>query len=121
MARPRIELTDEQIAQLEKLAAHLTMDQIADFFGMHANTLRRRMHSNARVLIAYKKGRAAAIDIAASSLFELVKAKNITAIIFYLKTQAGWRETEHIPASSEISKLSDRELQKRRGKIGLAG
>lgn len=121
MARPRIELTDEQITQIEKLARHMTMDQIADFFGIHANTLRRRMQEDPRVKVAYKKGEASAIDDAGSSLLDLVKEKNVTAIIFFLKTRARWRETDHVPAASEISKLTDRELQKRRAKIGLAG
>lgn len=119
MSRPRGALTAEQIAQLEKLAAHLTLEQIADFFNVSSRTLRRRMHNDARILSAYKKGRAAAIDEVARSLLDLAKAKNLTAIIFYLKTQAGWRETEAAPDTSDISKLSDRELEKRRERVGL--
>lgn len=118
----RIDLTDEQIVQLSRLARYLTTDQIADVFGFTDRTLRKKMHNDPRIRSAYKRGKARAIRSVARSLITMAtKGKNVSAAIFYLKTQAGWRETEHIPASSEISKLSDRELQKRRGKIGLAG
>lgn len=92
--RPRKELTKEQVEQVGKLAAVLNMDQIADFLGLSERTLRRRFHDDPRVLSAYEKGKAQAIAGVATNLIQQARAGNMTAAIFYLKTQAGWKETD---------------------------
>lgn len=99
MARPRKDITNEQVAQIEKLAAVLTQEQIGDFLGMSDRTLRRRLLDDERVLSAYQKGRAASIAGVATNLLKQARDGNTTAAIFYLKTQAGWKET----AAHEIS------------------
>lgn len=42
----------------------------------------------------YKKGRAKAIDSVAQGLLQQAREGNMAAAIFFLKTQAGWRETQ---------------------------
>lgn len=59
---------------------------IAAKFGISVNTLRKYYK---RELDA---GKAEAIADAATRLFKKVQEDNLTAIIFYLKTQAGWSE-----------------------------
>lgn len=92
--RPRTELTEGQIAELETLAAVLNQDQIADYMGIPARTLRAVLSRDELVSAAYKKGRAKAIGRVAQSLLRSATDGNTTAQIFYLKTQAGWKETE---------------------------
>lgn len=92
--RPRTELTDAQITELETLAAVLTQDQISDYMGIPARTLRAIMSRDESVSAAYKKGKARAIGRVAQSLLRSASEGNTTAQIFYLKTQAGWKETE---------------------------
>ena len=92
--RPRKELTEAQIAELETLAAVLTQDQISDYMGIPARTLRAIMARDESVSAAYKKGKAKAIDRVAQSLLLNAAEGNTTAQIFYLKTQAGWKEKE---------------------------
>jgi hypothetical protein len=41
---------------------------------------------------AIKKGAAEGIIVASSKLFQMVKGGNLGAVIFYLKSRAGWRE-----------------------------
>ncbi|MDO5058571.1 MAG: hypothetical protein Q4D82_01355 [Neisseria sp.] len=48
------------------------------------------------VSASYKKGRAKAVASVAQSLLKQAKNGNVTAQIFYLKTQAGWRETQTV-------------------------
>lgn len=111
MGRPRKVLTDEQVGQIEKLAPVMTQAQIADFFGISDRTLRQRLADDERVSAAYKKGRATAIGMAGSNLLSLVRDRNLGAICFYLKTQAGWNETQVVKVDSEkIKDLSDAEL-----------
>jgi hypothetical protein len=99
MARPRKTLTDDQVAQVEKLAAVLNQEQIADVLGIHDATLRRRMKDDPRVLRAYKKGRASAASKIAASLLQKALAGDTTSAIFYLKTQCGWRESKETDTS----------------------
>lgn len=92
--RPETVLTDEQIAEIEILAKDLTIEQIADYFGIGSSTFYRIKQKDPRVSMAYKKGRTIGIKHVASKLMVLIDQGDITAIIFYLKTQAGW-STDH--------------------------
>jgi predicted transcriptional regulator len=100
MARPRKDLTEEQIAQVRKLAAVLTMEQIADFLGISEQTLRRRFQDDPRVLEAYKKGKGEALAGVATNLIQQAREGNTTAAIFYLKTQGGWREKSEVDVTT---------------------
>lgn len=92
--RPPVVLTDSQIIELQALSAVLTKAQVADYFGICENTLREIEKRQPEVSEAYKKGRVRQIAKMGSNLVQLAKAGNVTANIFYLKTQAGWKETE---------------------------
>jgi len=112
MARPRKTLTDEQTAQVQKLAAVMTQEQIADFMGISDRTLRRRMREDENVLSAYARGRAQAIATVAASLLKQAQSGELRAMEFYLKTQAGWKETSRheIVQPEDVKALSDDEL-----------
>lgn len=88
--RPPVVLTDEQIIQVEALATYLNCEQIADYFSISHDTFTRIKQRNDLVLRAYKKGKAKAIARVAKTLWQKIEEGDITAIIFYLKTQAGW-------------------------------
>ena len=92
--RPIIEFTPEQITQLEALSAVLTKGQIADYFGISETTLRAIEQRQPEVSDAYKKGRVKQFASMGSNLIQLAKKGNVAANIFYLKTQAGWKEQE---------------------------
>ena len=47
----------------------------------------------------YKRGKAKAIAHVANGLLQKARAGDTTSAIFYLKTQAGWRETTEIEHS----------------------
>lgn len=94
MSRKLIELTEEQIVTVENMAARLTQSQMADFLGIGERTLRDIMNRDERVSAAYKKGKSRQIAKVAGWLFDKCEAGDTTAMIFFLKTQAGWRETE---------------------------
>jgi len=90
--RPIIEFTPEQTAQLEALSAVLTKRQIADYFNISETTLRAIEDRQPEVFDAYKKGRAKAFAGMGQNLMKMAQAGNVAANIFYLKTQAGWKE-----------------------------
>ena len=96
MARPIITLTPEQVRETETLAALLSQDQIADYFGIARNTFRAICEREPEVLERYKKGKAKAIAHVANGLLQKARGGDTVSSIFYLKTQAGWRETANI-------------------------
>jgi len=92
--RPAVELTAEQVIELKALAAVLNKSQVADYFGISENTLRAIEKRQPEVSEAYKKGRVNQIAGMGGNLIKLAKAGNVAANIFYLKTQAGWKEDQ---------------------------
>ena len=115
MGRKPKELTEEQTVQVEALAAYLTQDQIADYFGVTRVTFAAMVDRDPGIALHYKRGKAKAIGTVAQGLLQKARAGDTTSAIFYLKTQAGWRETTHIdhtnngkdmPTSLDVTKLS---------------
>jgi hypothetical protein len=92
--RPPIIFDAVQTAQVEALAAVLSKGQMADYFNISETTFREIEDRQPEVSDAYKRGKAKAIGNVAKNLISQAQAGNITAAIFYLKTQAGWKETQ---------------------------
>jgi len=95
MGRTRYDLDEKERIQLEALAPYLTMEQIADFYGISQKTFQAMRERDEEIASIYKRGKGKAVAKMASSLFQNGIKGNITAQIFYLKTQGGWREVEH--------------------------
>jgi hypothetical protein len=102
--RPRTELTPDQIREVETLAAVLNQQQMADYFGIPHRTFQAILERDDDVSASYKRGRAKAIGNVSNSLLKSAREGNTTAQIFYLKTQAGWRETA--PEHKELPPLT---------------
>lgn len=90
--QPQIVFDSAQILQVEKLASVLSKSQMADYFNISETTLRAIESRQPEVLDAYKRGKAKAIGSVAQNLISQAQSGNTSAAIFYLKTQAGWRE-----------------------------
>ena len=100
---PLIEFTDTQVAQVEALAAVLSKKQTADYMGVSETTFREIEGRQEEVSDAYKRGKAKAINRMGQSLVMQAEDGNTSAAIFYLKTQAGWRETDNDQTNSNIT------------------
>ena len=107
MAMQPFTLTDEQKAEVETLAAVLTAEQVADYFGIGRRTFYAMMQRDEEIAARYKRGKAKAIGVIAQGLINKARAGDTTSMIFFLKTQGGWRETsqvEHmLPAEPDVS------------------
>jgi hypothetical protein len=99
--RPRKSLNSEQIREVETLAAVLSMSQICDYFGVSETAFRNMLERDERIKVAYKKGRSRAVESVARGLLAQAREGNVAASIFYLKTQAGWRETDKPESSGQ--------------------
>jgi DNA-binding CsgD family transcriptional regulator len=105
MAKPRKTFTPEELEQIERLASLLSQSQLADFFGISGRHFRRLMEKDDALRSAYKKGRANAIASVAGNLLRKAQGGDNTAMIFYLKTQAGWSEKTIIDLNAELPEL----------------
>ena len=95
ITKPKIHI---DLKQVESLAANgLTQEQIAAALGISESTLHKRKQENPEFTAAIKRGKAKGIALVTNKLMESIKGGNMTAMIFFLKTQAGWKE----PASQE--------------------
>lgn len=104
--RPPITLTDEQRAQVEALAAYLSQEQIADYFGFTRPTFAAMMERDPDISLRYKRGKSKAIGAVAQGLLQKARSGDTASTIFYLKTQAGWRETNHVDLTSSDGSMT---------------
>jgi hypothetical protein len=96
MARPEKILSETQRAEVETLAALLTAEQVADYFGIGRTTFFSMMNRDPDIAERYKRGKARVIGVIAQGLINKARAGDTASMIFFLKTQAGWRETTRI-------------------------
>lgn len=114
--RPLTTLTDTQRAEVETLSAVLNAEQIADFLGIGRTTFFAILNRDEDLSERYKRGKARAIGAVAQSLVTKARAGNVTAMIFFLKTQGGWRESVDLAVKQDpideidLSQLSDEDL-----------
>lgn len=99
MGHPARVLSEAERAEVETLAAVLSSEQIADYLGLGRRTFYSQMQGDEDLAARYKRGRARAVGAVAQSLIAKARAGNITAMIFFLKTQGGWRETDRLELS----------------------
>jgi hypothetical protein len=95
--KPPVVFDDKQMIELQALSAVLNKSQVADYFGITEKTLREIERRQPEVSTAYKKGKVKQIASMGSNLVQLAKAGNVSANIFYLKTQGGWKEEQQEP------------------------
>jgi len=95
-----IEITDDMIRQLETLAAYgLTQGQIALVLGMAKPTLENKLRDNPVAKLSWQRGKAKGIANVAKTVYNAAMNGDKASAFFYLKTQAGWRETQSIEHS----------------------
>ena len=93
MGRRAKTLTEDETVQVEALAAYLSQEQMADYFGITRPTFAAMLERDPEIALRYKRGKAKAIGLVAQGLLQKARNGDTTSAIFYLKTQAGWRET----------------------------
>lgn len=108
MGRPTYKPTEETRRLVESLSAAGTRyEDIALYLGITRPTLDKYYSTE------LKLGTIKANTAIANTLYQQAKEGNTTACMFWLKTRAGWRETQRVEMSADVkAKLS--------GKITLA-
>ncbi len=87
MARPRFAPTPEnRKSVLSLIAVGVSQEDIAAVLGIDAKTLRKHFHPE------LSTGATKANCAVAQRLYQIGMAGNVTALIFWLKCRAGWKE-----------------------------
>ena len=98
MGRPRIEITDDMIAETETLASQgLTKEQIAQCLGIGSTTLFEKQKEYPEFAESIKRGQALGIQKVTNHLFEQSEKGITTATIFYLKNRAPDEWKDRVP------------------------
>lgn len=105
MAKFDKELGEEELKSLRVMSEHgLNQRSMAAILGISRTTLQRMMKHRPAVREAVEYGKARGVAKVANKAFELaLSGKNPAFTAFWLKVNAGWRETTHI----EISRGGD--------------
>lgn len=101
MAKAGWVVTDPMLKQVEEWAAQgVTEQSMAEYLGVSRSTFIRHKGLNDKLKTACESGKYALIDWAAGKLVSIMKddkhPKQVTCLLFYLKTQAGWRDRDAI-------------------------
>lgn len=98
---PRV-LTDKEKEYVGEFASVLTVAQMADYLGIGRQTFYDILARDEEVDRLYKKGRARVIGDVAGNLINQAQSGNTSAAIFYLKTQAGWKDQTQLVIDKPI-------------------
>jgi hypothetical protein len=94
VGRPKWIPDEERLKTVESLASQgMTNAQIADALGIAGGTLYEKINEYPEFYDAIKRGRAKGIAMVTSKLMQKIQAMDTASIFFYLKCQAGWKDT----------------------------
>ena len=98
-----VNFSQEQLKQIETLAGlGLTIDQVANVFGLHVRTLNRRAQDQKEITEAFHRGKAVAISNVAKTAYQMAVSGKVPAMtMFYLKCQARWKERVEVEHSGD--------------------
>lgn len=106
--RPRIEI---DVSRVEELAAQgLTQAEICAVLGISESTLYARKRESEVFADAVKSGKAKAASEIANVLYNMAKAGDLGAIVWWEKTRRGLSDKVQQHITVDVSQLSDDEL-----------
>jgi len=109
VGRPRFEITDEVLLNVENLMTKgLTKEQAAGMLGVSVSTFMLHQTENSEFSDAIKRGQARGIDAVTNALFEKATIdRDNTAMIFFLKNRAGWVDKQEVATTVEQKHVID--------------
>lgn len=102
------------LQRVEELASQgLSEQQIADSLGVSRSTIDRRKRDTDAFAAALKRGKLRGVEAVTNALFTAAtvgEKPNVSAMIFYLKNRAGWRDKQDITAEVSADVAMDVDL-----------
>lgn len=100
----KLQINPDHILTIEEMAGNgATLDQIAAVLEIAPRTLDVWLQRE-DIRRCYNRGKYKAINQIAGKLYSKALSGDVACMIFYLKTQAGWRETKdtELPEGSQV-------------------
>ena len=94
----KVVFSPKDINKVESLAAGMSVEQVAHYFGIGKTTFYEVAKSQPELLERYKQGKAKRIAQYVSLVHEETLEGNIDLLKLYLRTQAGWTENRFVQA-----------------------
>ena len=109
VGRPRFEITDEVLLNVENLMTKgLTKEQASGMLGVSLSTFMLHQSENSEFSDAIKRGQSRGIDAVTNALFEKATIdRDNTAMIFFLKNRAGWVDKQEVATTVEQKHVID--------------
>ena len=85
---------EDMLQEVDQLADKLTVEQMANYFNIGKTTFYAVCKRQPELMERYKRGKSKRIQQVVSKLYEKIEDGDTACTIFYLKTQAGWKEQE---------------------------
>lgn len=85
---------EDMLKEVDQLADKLTVEQMANYFNIGKTTFYAVCKRQPELMERYKRGKSKRIQQVVSKLYEKIEDGDTACTIFYLKTQAGWKEQE---------------------------
>lgn len=103
MAKTGLIITPEIIAEIEEMSGNgLTEQQIHRYYGLGHTYWNKLKKLNKDVRRAVWKGKSSTIKFVAGCVMDRIRAGDLVAMMFYLKTQAHWREKTTINVKGDV-------------------
>jgi hypothetical protein len=101
--KPSFVVDEKVLQEVKKMSGiGLTQKQIANYYGISAVYWHRVKKRNKKLDIACKIGKSSAIAAVSGKLMKKINEGNLSATIFYLKTQAGWSEKNTLDIKNKV-------------------
>lgn len=96
VGRPPWIPSQEELEKIETLASQgLNQEQIMHCIGVGVSTYHDKKDQYPQLVEALKRGKSKGLAYVTDALLKNVNLGNVTAQIFYLKCQGGWKEAKH--------------------------
>lgn len=98
VGRPKIPYDEKIAQQVQAMAQYgVSQDAMEDILGISAETIRNLYDKQ------WRKGKSSANAKIAQSLYAKASDGDTACMMFWLKTQAGWRETNKVEVDAKVS------------------
>lgn len=100
--KPTFVVTQDVLSEVEQLAGQgLTNEMIHNYYGISHDTWYKNIRYHPELGLALKRGKPKTLKLVTGKLMEKVLEGNLTAIIFYLRTQGRWSEHSTVAVKDE--------------------
>lgn len=104
-SKRQFEITPEILQEIEILAGRcFSQQQMYEYYGIGHDTWYKRVKEHPELAEIIKRGKAKTKSFVVGKLMEQVKKGNLTAIIFWLKTQDRWSDSSILKIEDDTNK-----------------